>query len=41
MVSSYKRALLTSAMKVIDDRQNLITDKKKALVREITQLVVK
>ncbi|XP_023025015.1 E3 ubiquitin-protein ligase TRIM33 isoform X2 [Leptinotarsa decemlineata] len=37
----YKRALLTSAMKVIDDRQNLITDKKQALVKEITQLVVK
>ncbi|XP_056629753.1 E3 ubiquitin-protein ligase TRIM33-like [Diorhabda sublineata] len=37
----YKRALLTSAMKVIDDRQNLITDKKGALVNEITQLVVK
>ncbi|XP_066154266.1 E3 ubiquitin-protein ligase TRIM33 isoform X2 [Euwallacea fornicatus] len=37
----YKRALLTSAMKVIDDRQNLITEKKQALVREITQLVVK
>ncbi|CAH1978376.1 unnamed protein product [Acanthoscelides obtectus] len=37
----YKRALLTSAMKVIEDRQNLITEKKHALVREITQLVVK
>ncbi|KAJ8937289.1 hypothetical protein NQ318_020339, partial [Aromia moschata] len=37
----YKRALLTSAMKVIDDRQNLITEKKQALVKEITQLVVK
>nr|CAH7723760.1 unnamed protein product [Callosobruchus chinensis] len=37
----YKRALLTSAMKVIDDRQNLITEKKHALVKEITQLVVK
>ncbi|KAL1506345.1 hypothetical protein ABEB36_005728 [Hypothenemus hampei] len=37
----YKRTLLTSAMKVIDDRQNLITDKKQALVKEITQLVVK
>ncbi|XP_060532404.1 E3 ubiquitin-protein ligase TRIM33 isoform X2 [Cylas formicarius] len=37
----YKRALLTSAMKVIDDRQNLITEKKQSLVKEITQLVVK
>ncbi|KAJ8913021.1 hypothetical protein NQ315_002036, partial [Exocentrus adspersus] len=37
----YKRTLLTSAMKVIDDRQNLITEKKQALVKEITQLVVK
>ncbi|XP_044253927.1 E3 ubiquitin-protein ligase TRIM33 isoform X2 [Tribolium madens] len=37
----YKRALLNSAMKVIDDRQNLIVDKKQALVKEITQLVVK
>lgn len=38
---SYKRVLLNSAMKVIDDRQSLITDKKQALVKEITQLVVK
>nr|XP_022912734.1 transcription intermediary factor 1-alpha isoform X2 [Onthophagus taurus] len=38
---SYKRVLLNSAMKVIDDRQMLIMDKKKALVNEITQLVVK
>ncbi|XP_068906901.1 E3 ubiquitin-protein ligase TRIM33-like isoform X2 [Tenebrio molitor] len=37
----YKRALLCSAMKVIDDRQTLIVDKKQALVKEITQLVVK
>lgn len=37
----YKRVLLTSAMKVIDDRQTLITEKKQALVKEITQLVVK
>lgn len=37
----YKRALLTSAMKVIDDRQNQITDKKQSLVKEITQLVVR
>lgn len=28
-------------MKVIDDRQNLITDKKKVLVKEITQMVVR
>ncbi|KAF5308881.1 hypothetical protein FQR65_LT00581 [Abscondita terminalis] len=38
---SYKRVLLNSAMKVIDDRQSLIADKKQALVKEITQLVVK
>lgn len=38
---TYKRVLLTSAMKVIDDRQNLIADKKKELVKEITQMVVK
>lgn len=38
---SYKRVLLNSAMKVIDDRQALISDKKQALVKEITQLVVK
>ncbi|XP_067000025.2 E3 ubiquitin-protein ligase TRIM33 [Anabrus simplex] len=38
---SYKRVLLTSAMKVIDDRQTLILDKKKLLVKEITHLVVK
>lgn len=38
---SYKRVLLKSAMKVIDDRQNLIIQKKKQLVREITQMVVK
>ncbi|CAG2065648.1 unnamed protein product, partial [Timema podura] len=37
---SYKRVLLTSAMKVIDDRQNMILDKKKSLVKEITQVVV-
>jgi tripartite motif-containing protein 33 len=40
-VCRYKRALLCSAMKVIDDRQTLIVDKKQALVKEITQLVVK
>lgn len=38
---SYKRVLLGSAMKVIRDRQQLIADKKKALVHEITQTVVK
>ncbi|KAG8303488.1 hypothetical protein J6590_007142 [Homalodisca vitripennis] len=38
---SYKRVLLKSAMKVIDDRQNLIIEKKKQLVKEITQMVVK
>jgi len=38
---SYKRVLLKSAMKVIDDRQSLISDKKKVLVKEITQMVVK
>ncbi|XP_047998746.1 E3 ubiquitin-protein ligase TRIM33 [Leguminivora glycinivorella] len=38
---SYKRVLLGSAMKVIRERQVLIADKKKALVHEITQTVVK
>ncbi|GBP83520.1 E3 ubiquitin-protein ligase TRIM33 [Eumeta japonica] len=38
---SYKRVLLGSAMKVIRERQALIADKKKALVHEITQCVVK
>lgn len=38
---TYKRVLLNSAMKVIMERQTLITDKKQALVNEITQLVVK
>ncbi|XP_028168858.1 transcription intermediary factor 1-alpha [Ostrinia furnacalis] len=38
---SYKRVLLGSAMKVIRDRQQLIADKKKALVHDITQTVVK
>jgi len=28
-------------MKVIDDRQSLIVEKKKALVKEITAMVVK
>ncbi|CAH0718870.1 unnamed protein product, partial [Brenthis ino] len=38
---SYKRVLLGSAMKVIRDRQALIADKKRALVHDITQTVVK
>lgn len=38
---TYKRVLLNSAMKVIVDRQTLISDKKQTLVNEITQLVVK
>lgn len=38
---SYKKVLLSSAMKVIDDRQALITEKKKELSKEITDLVVK
>ncbi|XP_075234679.1 transcription intermediary factor 1-alpha-like isoform X2 [Lycorma delicatula] len=38
---TYKRCLLRSAMKVIDDRQRLILEKKKELVNEITQMVVK
>lgn len=38
---NYKRFLLTSASKVIDDRQNLITDKKKDLIKDITAMVVK
>uniref|UniRef100_A0A336LHI4 CSON013686 protein n=1 Tax=Culicoides sonorensis TaxID=179676 RepID=A0A336LHI4_CULSO len=38
---SYKKVLLTSAMKVIDDRQALISEKKKELSKEITDLVVK
>ncbi|XP_044735141.1 E3 ubiquitin-protein ligase TRIM33 isoform X2 [Chrysoperla carnea] len=38
---SYKRVLLSSAMKVIDDRQKLIQDKKNSLVKEITQMVVR
>ncbi|XP_066591209.1 E3 ubiquitin-protein ligase TRIM33 isoform X3 [Prorops nasuta] len=36
---SYKRVLLKSAMKVIEDRQILILEKKKSLVQEITQMV--
>nr|XP_018912199.1 PREDICTED: E3 ubiquitin-protein ligase TRIM33 [Bemisia tabaci] len=38
---SYKRRLLKNAMKVIDDRQNLIAEKKKQLFQEITQMVLK
>ncbi|RZF43717.1 hypothetical protein LSTR_LSTR004230 [Laodelphax striatellus] len=38
---TYKRVLLKSAMKVIDDRQRLILDKRKELVNDITQMVVK
>ncbi|XP_029664398.1 E3 ubiquitin-protein ligase TRIM33-like isoform X2 [Formica exsecta] len=37
---SYKRVLLKSAMKVIEDRQILILEKKKNLVQDITQMVV-
>ncbi|XP_071645603.1 E3 ubiquitin-protein ligase TRIM33 isoform X1 [Temnothorax longispinosus] len=37
---SYKRVLLKSAMKVIEDRQILIQEKKKTLVQDITQMVV-
>ncbi|XP_037945595.1 E3 ubiquitin-protein ligase TRIM33 isoform X2 [Teleopsis dalmanni] len=38
---NYKRFLLSSATKVIDDRQQLISDKKKDLIKEITAMVVK
>ncbi|XP_059612511.1 E3 ubiquitin-protein ligase TRIM33 isoform X2 [Phlebotomus argentipes] len=38
---TYKRVLLTSAMKVIDDRQSLIADKKKELIKDITNMVLK
>ncbi|XP_046430107.1 E3 ubiquitin-protein ligase TRIM33 [Neodiprion fabricii] len=37
---SYKRVLLKSAMKVIEDRQTLIIEKKKNLVQDITHMVV-
>ncbi|XP_026673288.1 E3 ubiquitin-protein ligase TRIM33-like [Ceratina calcarata] len=37
---SYKRVLLKSAMKVIEDRQVLILEKKKSLIQDITQMVV-
>ncbi len=40
-VYSYKRVLLRSAMKVIDDRQQMIINKKKDLLNEITQMVVR
>ncbi|XP_039295155.1 E3 ubiquitin-protein ligase TRIM33 isoform X3 [Nilaparvata lugens] len=38
---TYKRVLLKSAMKVIDDRQRLILEKRKELVNDITEMVVK
>ncbi|XP_026472357.1 E3 ubiquitin-protein ligase TRIM33-like isoform X2 [Ctenocephalides felis] len=38
---SYKRVLLASAMKVIDERQSLITDKRKCIVQEIAQMVIR
>lgn len=38
---SYKKVLLSSAMKVIDDRQSLITEKKSELSKEIHDLVAK
>ncbi|XP_058791077.1 E3 ubiquitin-protein ligase TRIM33 isoform X2 [Phymastichus coffea] len=38
---SYKRELLKSAMKVIEERQVLITEKKQSLVQEIKQMVVR
>ena len=38
---NYKRFLLTSAKKVIDDRQNMITDRKKDMIKDITEMVVK
>lgn len=38
---SYKKVLLSSAMKVIDDRQALIADKKTELSKEIHDLVAK
>lgn len=38
---NYKRFLLTSAKKVIDDRQNMITDRKKDMIKDITDMVVK
>jgi tripartite motif-containing protein 33 len=38
---SYKKVLLSSAMKVIDDRQSLIAEKKTELSKEIHELVAK
>ncbi|XP_067615834.1 E3 ubiquitin-protein ligase TRIM33 isoform X3 [Eurosta solidaginis] len=38
---NYKRFLLSSATKVIDDRQKQISDRKKDLIKEITAMVVK
>ncbi|XP_055378936.1 E3 ubiquitin-protein ligase TRIM33 [Condylostylus longicornis] len=38
---NYKRFLLTSAKKVIDDRQNLIMERKKDMIKDITAMVVK
>lgn len=40
-IYSYKRVLLNSATKVIADRQNLINERKQALVKEITHMVVR
>lgn len=37
---TYKRVLLNSAMKVIDDRQSQIAGKKKELVKDITTMVL-
>lgn len=38
---TYKRVLLNSAMKVIDDRQSQIAGKKKELVQDITNMVIR
>lgn len=38
---TYKRVLLNSAMNVIDERQKLFTEKKKELVQEITNMVMR
>lgn len=38
---SYKKVLLSSAMKVIDDRQSLINEKKTELAKDIHDLVAK
>ncbi|KAM7363168.1 tripartite motif-containing protein bonus isoform 6-T6 [Cochliomyia hominivorax] len=37
---NYKRFLLTSAMQVIAERQKVISDKKRELIKEITAMVV-